>query len=111
MQSYHVRPMTWDEARHLDKQGFSIGAHGRTHAILTRQSKEEARAEIEQSLATVSSELGSPCRSFAFPNGNYTADLAQHALGCGATTVMTTDPMWVSRHSKLGCLPRIRLFG
>ena len=31
-----VRPMTWDEARNLHQRGFSIGAHGDTHAILTR---------------------------------------------------------------------------
>jgi peptidoglycan/xylan/chitin deacetylase (PgdA/CDA1 family) len=111
MESDHVRPMSWDDARRLSQQGFSIGAHGCTHAILTRQSKDAACAEIAQSLAAVSSELGSPCRSFAFPNGNYTTDLAQYALECGAATVMTTDPTWADRASSLGRLPRVQLFG
>jgi len=111
LDSEDVRPMSWDEARDLSRRGFGIGAHGCRHAILTRESIENARAEIEQSLAVVSSELGAPCTSFAFPNGNYTAELAQHARDCGARTVMTTDPMWVDSYCALWRLPRIQLFG
>src|SRR5207302_44111 len=93
------------------RRGFTIGAHGLTHAILTRETKERAFAEIEESLAKVSSELGAPCKTFAFPNGNYSPELAQHALRSGATTAMTTEPMWVNRCSSFWRLPRIQLFG
>ena len=71
----------------------------------------EAIPLFEQSLAAVSSQLGAPCTTFAFPNGNYTTELAQHALRCGARTVMTTDPTWVDPHSAVWRLPRIQLFG
>jgi len=111
MDSDDVRPMSWQDARNLSRLGFSIGAHGLTHAILTRETKERAFAEIEESLAQVSSELGAPCKTFAFPNGNYSPVLAQHAWQCGARTVMTTEPMWVESQSALWCLPRIQLFG
>src|SRR5438445_2540626 len=111
MESDDVRAMCWEDARALSRRGFSIGAHGVTHAILTRESREKARAEIELSLAKVSSELGAPCATFAFPNGNYTAELAQHALRCGASTVMTTDPGWTDSQSAQWRLPRIQLFG
>ncbi|HEX4646377.1 MAG TPA: polysaccharide deacetylase family protein, partial [Verrucomicrobiae bacterium] len=87
------RPMSWDEARNLALRGFTIGAHGLTHAILTRETKAMAFAEIEESLAKAGSELGLPCTTFAFPNGTYTPELAQHAFRCGAATVMTTEPM------------------
>jgi peptidoglycan/xylan/chitin deacetylase (PgdA/CDA1 family) len=111
MSSEDVRPMSWEDARSLNRRGFSIGAHGLTHAILTRETRETACAEIELSLAKVSSELGAPCDTFAFPNGNHTGELAQHALQCGARTVMTTEPMWTNRRSALWRLPRIQLFG
>jgi peptidoglycan/xylan/chitin deacetylase (PgdA/CDA1 family) len=111
MESEDVRPMTWDDARGLSQRGFSIGAHGLTHAILTREPIENACAEIEVSLAKVSSELGVPCDTFAFPNGNYTAELSKHALHCGARTVMTTEPMWTGCRSPLWRLPRVQLFG
>jgi hypothetical protein len=68
-------------------------------------------AEIEESLAIVTSELGVRCNTFAFPNGNYTFELARYALLCGATTVMTTEPMWVDGHAPFYRLPRIQLFG
>ncbi|MEW6301893.1 MAG: polysaccharide deacetylase family protein [Verrucomicrobiota bacterium] len=106
-----AQPMSWDEARDLHRRGFTFGAHGRTHAILTRESKATALAEIEESLAKVSSELGSRCDAFAFPNGNYDAELTQHAVRCGATHVMTTEPMWADARASLARLPRIQLFG
>ena len=111
MESDDVRPMSWDDARSLSRRGFSIGAHGLTHAILPRETKERALAEIEESLAKVSSELGTPCKTFAFPNGNYDPKLARHAMQCGASTVMTTEPMWAESQSALWRLPRIQLFG
>jgi peptidoglycan/xylan/chitin deacetylase (PgdA/CDA1 family) len=109
--SEDVQPMSWDEARRLAAEGFAIGAHGVSHAILTRESRETAFHEIADSLARVSRELGEPCRSFAFPNGNYDAALSRHAAACGATTVMTTDPTWVDGRTPLWCLPRIQLYG
>jgi len=110
-ESDHSRPMSWEDARDLARRGFTIGAHGMTHSILTRETQEAACAEIEGSLAKVGSELGRPCTTFAFPNGNYTPELARHALRCGATTVMTTEPMWTNDQSSFLRLPRIQLFG
>jgi len=106
-----VRPMSWEEARDLHRQGFSIGAHGDTHAILTRESRAAALENIAKSIARVGEEIGTPCTSFAFPNGNYTAELAQHAIHCGAKMVMTTEPTWVDGTFPLWRLPRVQLFG
>jgi len=107
----HLRPMSWDEARDLSRRGFTVGAHGVTHAILPRETRARAFAEVEESLAKVSSELGTRCQTFTFPNGNYNGELTRHALRCGATTVMTTDPMWTDASASLSRLPRIQLFG
>ena len=106
-----VRPMSWDEARSLSRRGFTIGAHGLTHAILTRETRERAFAEIEESMARVTLETGAPCATFAFPNGNYDTELLRHALRCGASTVMTTEPMWTDKTAALWRLPRVQLFG
>jgi hypothetical protein len=103
--------MSWDEIRHLHKLGFAIGSHGVRHAVLTRESREVALAEIAESLSRIAAETGSPCRSFAFPNGNHTAELAQHAVKCGASLVVTTEPAWVKRGDALWRLPRIQLHG
>lgn len=105
-----VRPMSWDEARRLHQQGFSVGAHGHTHAILTRETRADAFENIATSIAMVAGEIGAPCPAFAFPNGNYTPELALHAMHCGAGAVLTTEPVWVDPAFPLWRLPRVQLF-
>ncbi|MGH9755745.1 MAG: polysaccharide deacetylase family protein [Blastocatellia bacterium] len=111
MKDNDVGPMSWDEARDLARRGFTIGAHSLRHAILTRETEASALSDIEQSIAEVSSEIGASCKSFAFPNGNYTARLARRALETGVQTVMTTDPMWADNSFPPWRLPRVSLFG
>jgi peptidoglycan/xylan/chitin deacetylase (PgdA/CDA1 family) len=106
-----MAPMTWDQARNLRKLGFSIGGHGATHAIMTRERKADAFENIAKSLSAVGSQIGEPCTSFAFPNGNYTAELAKHVLHCGARFAMTTEPTWADATFPLWRLPRLQLFG
>ena len=103
--------MTWEQARSLHQRGFSIGAHGFTHAILPRETKDAALENIEKSIAKVREEIGAPCDSFAFPNGNYTAELAQHAVRCGVKMVMTTEPTWADESFALWRLPRLQFLG
>ena len=104
-----VAPMSWQQARGLAERGHTVGAHTQRHAILTTESRERALDEIESSVRTVGEQLGQPCKSFAFPNGNYTAKLALHAVDCGVETVMTTEPTWVDPGSRLWRLPRVQL--
>ena len=111
MEDDDVGPMSWDEARDLARRGFTIGSHSLRHAVLTCETEASALSDIKQSIAEVSSEIGTPCKSFAFPNGNYTARLARRALEAGAQTVMTTDPMWADNSFPLWRLPRVSLFG
>lgn len=106
-----IRPMTWDDARTLHRRGFVIGAHGATHAIMTREARFDALENIATSIARVSEETGEQCPSFAFPNGNYTAELAQHAIRCGVNSVMTTEPTWMDQTFPLWRVPRLQFFG
>jgi peptidoglycan/xylan/chitin deacetylase (PgdA/CDA1 family) len=107
----NVGLMTWEQVRSLHQRGFSIGAHGFAHAILTRETKVTAFESIEKSIARVREEIQARCSSFAFPNGNYTAELAQHAIRCGVKMVMTTEPTWADESSSLWRLPRLQFFG
>ena len=77
--SDEVRAMSWDDARRLHERGFAIGAHSLHHAILPRETTADALADVRESIAAVTEQLGVPCRTFAFPNGNYTAQLARCA--------------------------------
>lgn len=106
----HVACMSWEDARSLYKRGFTIGAHTKTHPILTNESPVTAMNEIHASIKTVKKKLGGYCPSFAFPNGNYTAELAKYARSCGVRTVMTTDPLWVQTKTVLHQMPRIDIY-
>jgi peptidoglycan/xylan/chitin deacetylase (PgdA/CDA1 family) len=105
-----ICPMSWDEARRLHRHGFSVGAHGHTHAILTRETKADAFLNIATSVRMVSEQIGAPCPGFAFPNGNYTPELALHAFDCGARAALTTEPLWVDDTFPPWRLPRVQLF-
>ncbi len=63
------RAMTWDQVRALAADGFEIGAHTKTHPILSRCSSEQVREELAGSKAHIETELGRPCPHFAYPNG------------------------------------------
>ena len=108
--SEDLRPMSWEEAKWLVHRGFTVGAHAVEHTVLTREPLPSAVASIRESISIVTREIGRPCESFAFPNGNYTATLCRAALHSGAKTVMTTEPMWVTADASFWRLPRIQLF-
>ncbi|MGB7546894.1 MAG: polysaccharide deacetylase family protein, partial [Terracidiphilus sp.] len=61
--------MTAEKIRSWAGQGIEFGAHGRTHADLTKLSAEERASEIAGSKSDLSALLGAPVVSFAYPYG------------------------------------------
>jgi peptidoglycan/xylan/chitin deacetylase (PgdA/CDA1 family) len=61
--------MSWDEVRTLQRKGFDIGAHTRTHADLGAISGSEAAEEILGARRDLEKELGVPPDLFAYPYG------------------------------------------
>jgi peptidoglycan/xylan/chitin deacetylase (PgdA/CDA1 family) len=60
-------PMSWAELRSLADAGWEIGAHTRTHPHLTELDDAALDEELRASRQDCESELGLPCRSFAYP--------------------------------------------
>jgi peptidoglycan/xylan/chitin deacetylase (PgdA/CDA1 family)/glycosyltransferase involved in cell wall biosynthesis len=58
-----------EDVRRLHSRGFSIGAHSRSHTVLTCCSDEQAWHECADSKAQLESLIGAPVSGFAFPNG------------------------------------------
>lgn len=105
-----VGAMSWDDVRSLVRKGFTVGAHGRSHAILTNERFEDASEDIQESIAEVARQLRVPCRSFAFPNGNYNESLAAVAFAAGGDFLFTTEPVWIGRReAETALFPRIQL--
>jgi peptidoglycan/xylan/chitin deacetylase (PgdA/CDA1 family) len=60
-------PMSWEELATLAAAGWEIGAHTRTHPHLTELDDVALGEELRDSRHDCESELGLPCRSFAYP--------------------------------------------
>jgi peptidoglycan/xylan/chitin deacetylase (PgdA/CDA1 family) len=85
--------LTWDEVVALKGLGFSIGAHTVSHPILARMTAEVAWREIHGSKVAIERILGTPVRTFAYPNGGVTdydsstVDLVRRAgFSCAVST-------------------------
>jgi peptidoglycan/xylan/chitin deacetylase (PgdA/CDA1 family) len=72
--------MTSSQVRQLHAAGMEIGGHTVNHPILARLDPAHARREIADGKEALEALVGSPVRSFAYPNGKPGQDyLAEHA--------------------------------
>ncbi len=61
--------MSDDQVRHLNECGIEIGAHTKSHPILSTLNLEQVKGEVVDSKACLEQILNSPVRYFAYPNG------------------------------------------
>ncbi len=62
--------MTWDEAREMQREGMSFGAHTHTHRILGKLSYERQLEELQTSREIMERELGTKTDTLAYPVGH-----------------------------------------
>ncbi|MBI5451177.1 MAG: polysaccharide deacetylase family protein [Gammaproteobacteria bacterium] len=63
------QPMTWGQARELEKIGVTIASHSATHAVISRCSPDEMKEEIDGSWKRLRSQLGDSLNIFIYPTG------------------------------------------
>ena len=114
------RPMSWDQARALERMGVDFGPHTVSHPVLSQVDDRTAENEIAESWRRLGHELDHPVPVFCYPNGRL-VDFGDReievvrALGLrGAVTVDeaqadprlgATDPDGRFRISRLGFPP------
>lgn len=64
-------PMSWAQVRELHDAGFEIGDHTYSHPCLALLEGADLEREIQTSKALLEAKLGTPVRSFAYPNGTH----------------------------------------
>jgi peptidoglycan/xylan/chitin deacetylase (PgdA/CDA1 family) len=106
------RLLNWQDAAELAEAGVELGAHGVTHADLTRLPASAAHGEIIASKRIIEERVGCQVTSFAFPYGTSNRRLRaavspHYELAVGVTFGRATP------HSDPFDLPRIdmRYFG
>jgi peptidoglycan/xylan/chitin deacetylase (PgdA/CDA1 family) len=101
--------MTWDEVDALQRKGFEIGAHTRTHVDLGRTGGSQAWEEIAGARRILEQRFGAPVELFAYPFGGreHLAEsnrrlVRQAGFRCccscyGGLTTAGTDPFHLRR--------------
>jgi peptidoglycan/xylan/chitin deacetylase (PgdA/CDA1 family)/glycosyltransferase involved in cell wall biosynthesis len=90
--------LSWDELRNLLQQGVAIGSHGVTHTILPGLPSEQISYELEASKREIESHLGSRVVAFAYPNGNWNAEVRRLTEKSGYACAFTAQPGPIDRH-------------
>ncbi len=83
--------LSCSDAREMSAAGVHLGAHTRSHPCLTSQSPEQAWDEIDGSRRDLQDVLGIPIPSFAYPYGEYNADVQAMVERSGFRIACTVD--------------------
>lgn len=88
--------MSWDDLRRLADEGFTIGAHSKTHSDLRRRPGETADAfaqrmqvELAQPLQLFRTRLGREPRFLAYPYGAHDEDVIRKVQDYGYTAAFS----------------------
>ena len=93
-QSCSEMMLTWEDIKVMYTNNITFGSHTVTHPIMSKISHDQAMWEICESKSIIEQRLGSPVRTFAYPNGkagdfdHTTKALLQEAgYICAVTTI------------------------
>jgi len=68
---FPYKSMDWEQVRELADNNITIGAHTRSHPILSRIDEHKLEHEIAGSKQRIEEETGSEVSCFCYPNGQY----------------------------------------
>lgn len=86
-----IPPLAWWQVRAMQDAGLSIGSHTRFHGWLDCLAEQEVADELTYSRDRISAETDRDCRLLAYPNGNWSADVAEAAAAAGYTFALSQD--------------------
>jgi len=84
--------MGWSELRALQKAGFSIGAHGWSHSLLTHCNNEELKLELGKSRLTLEDKLGTSITTMSLPGGRHNRRVLDACEQAGYRHIYTSEP-------------------
>jgi peptidoglycan/xylan/chitin deacetylase (PgdA/CDA1 family) len=89
-QSQYANLLDWEQLRALSHQGVVLGAHTRTHPLLTQLPPQEAAEEICRSQEDLRCEIGRVLPIFCYPDGAYSDAVVEIVREAGFTLAFTT---------------------
>jgi peptidoglycan/xylan/chitin deacetylase (PgdA/CDA1 family) len=88
--------LSWEEVIEMSRNGIDFGAHTVTHPILLNLPTELARWEIAQSKKDVETRIGKRVHFFAYPDGQFNAQIADMVREVGFIGACAAYPSWIS---------------
>ncbi|HVF39701.1 MAG TPA: polysaccharide deacetylase family protein [Gemmatimonadaceae bacterium] len=101
--------MEWSQLARLHEEGFSIGAHSRTHPHLTRISSGALSDEVHGSADRIETEIGVRPRVFCYPYGSVDEQVEREVTG-GFELACTTDLRIIDDEVSPHRLPRLDMY-
>lgn len=103
------RMLTWDQIRALAADGCEIGAHSVTHPELDTLRPRALADEVELSRRELSTQLGRPVRSFAYPHGYHDRRVRAAVVRAGYDSAAAVREALSSREDDPFALARVTL--
>jgi peptidoglycan/xylan/chitin deacetylase (PgdA/CDA1 family) len=101
--------LSWQELHDLSDAGVELGAHSRTHPVLTRLNDEQLHEEVHGSGVRIADRTGSQPRHFSYPYGAHD-DRVAAAVTAGYDAAVTTELAGVHQGTDRYRLPRLEMY-
>ncbi|MBT5434697.1 MAG: polysaccharide deacetylase family protein [Rhodospirillaceae bacterium] len=101
--------LTWDDVRTLEAAGVTIGAHGAGHAHMAFLDRGAMEEDLVRMTSTFLQELGYVPRLFAYPYGEYSAELVAMIRDAGYLAAFGQHSGVAVETADLFTLPRFAL--
>src|SRR5688572_14279421 len=93
--------MSWAALKDMQRDGFIVGSHTRTHVSLPMESTESTLDELAESKRILEQNLGTPIDHFAYPGGQFTPAVVEAIERCGYRYAYTACPHSDDRYPAL----------
>lgn len=81
----------WDQVAAMARGGMSFGGHGAEHYLLTDIPLTDADQDIRASKTALDAQVPSAVAAFAYPNGNWSPQIAARVRAAGYQLAFTTN--------------------
>jgi peptidoglycan/xylan/chitin deacetylase (PgdA/CDA1 family) len=103
-----LHSMSWDELRTVLAADWEVGSHTVNHPYLTQLDDDALKWELEASRERLEHELGRPCRTLAYPSGDFD-DRVVRAAGRAGYAAACTLPARFPSHPDVLAWPRVSI--
>jgi peptidoglycan/xylan/chitin deacetylase (PgdA/CDA1 family) len=103
------KPLTWDEIKEMNKNGWSIESHSVSHADNSQLNAQQLSYEITESKNIIEQQLQQPVLHYAFPFGKYNAASLKMIQEADYKTAATVHAGLFTAKNDLYRLPRLEM--